>query len=255
MFALLTLVLAATPAFTAPKDRLDLLEKAEAELAKSPDDAKLIVKTALARKMAGHFDESIDLLTSCKKTPCAMVLAVTLAMTDDAAQVVPLLEKLASVTTQAKEDQASSWRLLSQARLRAGRPADAVAAAQKAVDLVPAPMMVLDLAVAQFAAGQAAEAEASLDVVLAKAPTQQAALYWKYRCLDARGDKGAGAAARAAFDALVESVDGKLLDRGDLHFLLAEVATKLGEKAREARHREIARKLHVTRHWPEPGKP
>lgn len=196
MLALLTIALAVAPAFPVPKDRLDVLEKAEAELAQAPDDPKRIIKTALARKLAGHFDESVELLRSCKQPSCSMLLSVLLAMTDDAGEVVPLLEKLASVTPQAKEDQASSWRFLSQALVRAGRPDEAIAAAQKAVALVPAPMMVLDLAVAQFAAGQLKEAEASLDAVLAKAPTQQAALYWKYRCLESRGDQAAQAAAR-----------------------------------------------------------
>ncbi|MEW6430831.1 MAG: hypothetical protein AB1730_04925 [Myxococcota bacterium] len=85
-------------------------------------------------------------------------------------------------------------------------------------------------------ASTAREAEASREVVSAKAPTHPGALDGNGRRVEARPDRDADAAARAALDAPVESVDSQLLDRGNLPFLLAELATEPGEQARDARH-------------------
>ena len=111
-------------------------------------------------------------------------------------------------------------------------------------------MVHLDIAVALFAAQKFADSEIELDAVLSKAQRQPAALYWKYRCLKQRSDKDALLVGRVAADALVASVSNNLPDRGDLHYLLSDVAMDLGDTTRAEKHREIARRMGVTRTWP-----
>jgi tetratricopeptide (TPR) repeat protein len=215
-FSLVGLLVAAAPAFTASQERLDLLEAAEKELIAAPTDVPTIVKTALVRKMAGRYEESLDLLMSCKAIKCGMRLAIAVSMTDDAPIMLSFFEMLTRAPQRA-EDKAAAFRLYSQALVRAGRPEDAVIAARKAIAEVDAPMMHLDLAVALFAASKLTEAEKELDGALVAMPKQEATLYWKYRCLKQRSDKQATTVARAAFDSLVASVSDKLQDRGDFH--------------------------------------
>lgn len=250
--AILALILAGQPAFSPSKDRLELLAQAEKELAATPDSVEAILKAALARKMAGRYEESLDLLMSCKHVRCGMMLAIAASLTDDAPRMLPLLERFTTVR-QPPQDKAAALRFYSQALVRSGRPTEAINAARGAIEAYDAPMMHLDLAVALFAAGRITEAEETLDAALDKMPGQPTALYWKYRCLKQRSTEQATAVARKAIAALSQSVSDKLQDRGDLHFLLAEVAADLGEAERSKTHREIAARLHVTRHWPAPA--
>lgn len=239
-------------AFEPTPEAVANLERAQKALEAAPTNPNAVVNAAVALKMAGRYDDAIALLGSCQANVCSVVAAMAAAMSDDAPEVLHFFEQWTGAQ-QPPGDRAAAFRFYSQALVRAGQPKEAVAAARFAIAAQDAPLMHLDLAEALIAAGQWKEGEAELDAVLAKVPKHQATLYWKFRCLARRGDPKARDVAKEALQALTESVNGKLKDRGDLHFLLSEVAGDLGDVATAVKHRVIAERLHVTRHWPDPN--
>jgi tetratricopeptide (TPR) repeat protein len=243
---------ATEPAFEPTPEAVANLERAQKALEAAPTNPNAVVNAAVALKLAGRYDDAIALLGSCQANLCGVVAAMAAAMSDDAPEVLHYFEQWTGAQ-QPPGDRAAAFRFYSQALVRSGQPKEAVAAARFAIAAQDAPLMHLDLAEALIAAGQWKEGEAELDTVLAKVPKHQATLYWKFRCLAHRGDPKARDVAKEALSALTESVNGKLRDRGDLHFLLSEVAAELGDVATAVRHRVIAERLHVTRHWPDPN--